>query len=79
MANQNRIENVAKYIGHKTINLTYGTYWDIGFIFMLPQVKHEYACTSRTDQQHEYSLVKQPRMKNKKKNRKQKSYWTDYD
>jgi integrase len=29
MRANNRIENVAKWLGHKTVNLTYATYWDV--------------------------------------------------
>lgn len=28
MAHQNSIEHVAKFLGHRSINTTFGTYWD---------------------------------------------------
>lgn len=30
MEHNNRIEDVAKWIGHRTLDTTYGTYWDVG-------------------------------------------------
>ena len=34
----NSIENVAKFLGHKTANLTFGTYWDVDAIDVAHQM-----------------------------------------
>ena len=55
MAAQNRIENVAKFVGHRAVNMTYGTYWDIETseltrMMHIPWLKNEH---SNTEKVHE--------------------------